>query len=444
MNMENNTTKNQNTKRNIDQNTDSQKTHYGGLIVTSLMVLLFMVCYTMVGNATQTLSELESEKQKNQEQMSSYREQAGSLQETRNELESIVEGLNADLMLIVEKIGDLEDKIKIKTTQLVTAREEYEQAREEERRQYGDMKLRIRYMYEAADNSYMDIFLSNESFSERLNRTEYFMELMKYDRKMLERYKMAKDLKEEKEEQYAKEKEELAVLKEELEKDQELVQEKISGTNEQILMYADSIAEAEKAALEYEQKVLKNQSAIDDESRRIEESRIIEEERRERERRKREQESRERESREKASYERTLRGNEQETVPMEDQDRQQGYGTGYTMQPNDLDMMAALIECEAGDQSYYGMLCVGAVVVNRINSSRFPNTLYEVLYQPYQFSPVTVSNRFALVLARGADETCYQAAREVLEVGNIVGDWLFFRMNDGSRQGEVIEDHVFY
>ena len=107
-------------------------------------------------------------------------------------------------------------------------------------------------------------------------------------------------------------------------------------------------------------------------------------------------------------------------------------------------MLAALIECEAGDQSYYGMLCVGAVVMNRINSSSFPDTLYEVLYQPYQFTPVTASGRFALVLARGANETCYKAAREVLEQGNIVGPWLFFRMNDGSRQGEVIGDHVFY
>ena len=81
--------------------------------------------------------------------------------------------------------------------------------------------------------------------------------------------------------------------------------------------------------------------------------------------------------------------------------------------------------------------------MNRINSSSFPNTLYEVLYQPYQFTPVTVNNRFAMILARGANAECYQAAQEVLD-GKIVGSWLYFRTNDGSRTGTVIGDHVFY
>ena len=234
-----------------------------------------------------------------------------------------------------------------------------------------------------------------------------------------------------------KEQQDLVELKNQVKEQQDLIAQKINDTNKSIQAYSDDIAKAEAAALEYEKKVEANRQAIDDESRRIEESKILEQV--SRERASKEQASREQASREESIKNAQGKGDESETTSKPDNDT-----PIYTPEGNDLDMLAALIECEAGDQSYYGMLCVGAVVMNRINSSSFPDTLYEVLYQPYQFTPVTVSGRFALVLARGANETCYKAAREVLEQGNIVGSWLFFRMNDGSRQGEVIGDHVFY
>ena len=55
---------------------------------------------------------------------------------------------------------------------------------------------------------------------------------------------------------------------------------------------------------------------------------------------------------------------------------------------NDVAMLAALIECEAGGESYTGMVAVGAVVVNRVNSGSFPNSVSGVIYQGGQFTPV--------------------------------------------------------
>ena len=304
-------------------------------------------------------------------------------------------------------------------------------------KQYDDMKLRIRFMYEMGNQSYFEILFSGDSIADSINKAEYVKEIVSYDRKMMEKYKETKKLIADKEQAYTKEQQDLVELKNQVKEQQDLIAQKINDTNKSIQAYSDDIAKAEAAALEYEKKVEANRQAIDDESRRIEESKILEQVSRERA-------SKEQASREQASREESIKnaqGNidESETTSKPDNDT-----PIYTPEGNDLDMLAALIECEAGDQSYYGMLCVGAVVMNRINSSSFPDTLYEVLYQPYQFTPVTVSGRFALVLARGANETCYKAAREVLEQGNIVGSWLFFRMNDGSRQGEVIGDHVFY
>lgn len=423
-------------------NNSKSETKYISVIIFSIVVIAFVVCYTMVGGATQSnLSDLENEKQSNEENLSSYEQQASDLLETKSSLENLVSGLNSEIARINERIADIEQQIADKTLQIEATGEELEEAKVLEEKQYNDMKLRIKFMYEMGDTSYFDALLSGVSFIDSLNKVEYVSELIKYDRNMMNKYKETKTLIEEKEQTYQSEQQELLTLKDELSAQRQLIADKISSTNEQILLYADDIAAAEAAALEYEKKIEANRQAIEDESRRIEESSILEAESIERA-------SREKESREKASREESIRkeqnasGNPEETTSP--QDSGGSNKPVYKPETNDVDMLAALIECEAGDQSYYGMLCVGAVVVNRINSSRFPNTLYEVIYQPYQFTPVTVSGRFALVLARGANETCYRAAREVLEDGNIVGSWLFFRMNDGSRDGEVIGDHVFY
>ena len=54
----------------------------------------------------------------------------------------------------------------------------------------------------------------------------------------------------------------------------------------------------------------------------------------------------------------------------------------------ELRLLSALIYCESGNQSYAGKLAVGIVVVNRMESRAFPDTLKGVVYQKYQFGPV--------------------------------------------------------
>ena len=110
----------------------------------------------------------------------------------------------------------------------------------------------------------------------------------------------------------------------------------------------------------------------------------------------------------------------------------------------DVAMLAAIIECEAGNQSYEGKCAVGSVVINRVADPRFANSISGVIYAPYQFSPVA-SGRFAIVLARGANAACTQAAVDVLN-GYININALYFHVYDSSVDvgGTVIGDHVFY
>nr|WP_317363641.1 cell wall hydrolase [uncultured Blautia sp.] len=107
----------------------------------------------------------------------------------------------------------------------------------------------------------------------------------------------------------------------------------------------------------------------------------------------------------------------------------------------DLALMAAIIECEAGGECYEGKIGVGAVVMNRVRSSRFPNTLSEVIYQSGQFTPAA-TGKLASVLSRGASQACYDAARDVFAGANTIGDRLFFHAGGGS--GLTIGNQTFY
>lgn len=426
------------------ENTEKNK-KYISVIFFSLFVIMFVVCYSIVGKATNNINDLESQKRENEENESSYKEQASELAESKESLENLVSSLNSELSVIYEEISDIEAQIEEKKVQIEATKQEIIDAEEIEKQQYDDMKIRIKFMYESGSGNYLDVFLSEDSIAEGLNKAEYISRLVSYDRQMLERYRETKDTIEARQQTLLEEQAELEQLMVDANDKRALVLQKIESTNVQIVSLAGEIDEAEEQAIKYERQAAANQMAIDDESRRIEEESILARQREEQA--SREQASREQASREQASREAAGEtGSEEETTSSPNENGGIYDPDGYTPAEKDLDMLAALIECEAGDQSYYGMLCVGAVVMNRIRSSSFPNTLVEVLYQPYQFSPVTASSTgfFARVYARGANETCYKAAREVLIDGHIVGTWLFFRMNDGSREGEVIGDHVFY
>ncbi|MDY3251100.1 MAG: cell wall hydrolase [Candidatus Choladocola sp.] len=108
---------------------------------------------------------------------------------------------------------------------------------------------------------------------------------------------------------------------------------------------------------------------------------------------------------------------------------------------DDTSLLAALIYCEAGNQSYEGMVAVGAVVMNRVYSSSFPNSISEVIYQSGQFTPAS-SGSLASALANGVPSTCYDAAVAAIGGENPVGSALYF--NTGSGKGIKIGDHQFY
>lgn len=141
------------------------------------------------------------------------------------------------------------------------------------------------------------------------------------------------------------------------------------------------------------------------------------------------------------AYNEMIAPKEPEKKPASDNNTSSNKGPSVSASKSELDMLAAIIQCEAEGESYKGKVAVGAVVLNRVRSSKFPNTIAGVIKQKGQFSPVA-SGRFARVLSKGANEECYRAAKDALNGSNPIGKCLFF--NTGYGKGFRIGGHQFY
>lgn len=122
--------------------------------------------------------------------------------------------------------------------------------------------------------------------------------------------------------------------------------------------------------------------------------------------------------------------------------RHVNYGE-YTTDADTTLLLAALIQCEAGGESYEGQVAVGAVVMNRVRSGAYPDSIHGVIYASGQFTPA-MSGKLNRVYESGKiSESCIKAAQDALAGTSNVGDLTHFRRNNG-REGIVIGNHVFY
>ena len=106
----------------------------------------------------------------------------------------------------------------------------------------------------------------------------------------------------------------------------------------------------------------------------------------------------------------------------------------------DKELLAALIFCEAGNQPYEGQVAVGAVVMNRVKSSSYPDTITDVIYQSGQFTPAMTGWLDSVLASGGYTDSAMQAAEDALAGSNPVGDCLYF---SAGGSGYQIGDHFF-
>ena len=113
----------------------------------------------------------------------------------------------------------------------------------------------------------------------------------------------------------------------------------------------------------------------------------------------------------------------------------------YSASASDQTLLAAIIFCEAGNQPYEGQVAVGAVIMNRVRSAVYPNSIAEVIYQPGQFGPAMTGWLDSILASGGYTDTAMQAAADALAGSNPIGDCLYFGCGNFGIQ---IGDHFFH
>lgn len=351
------------------------------------------------------LNEALKDKDEIKDRLDSKNDHIDDLKDTEAGLQSDLKDLNAQMTAVSSKLEELEGEIADKEEAIRITGEEIEEAKKTEAWQYDCMVKRIQYMYESGETDYLELLFSAQSFSDFLNYSDYFSAIADYDENMMAEYEATRQRIEEEEAKLLQEKADLDDLYLAAETEKNKVSSLISQTNSNIQKYGDKIATAEEEARAYEAELKKKEEDIETLKKIIEQEKALS----------------------AAAAKATWRDISE-----------------VTFADGDKKLLANIIYCEAGAEPYAGKLAVGAVVINRVLSSKYPDTVVGVIYQKSQFSPVA-SGRYELALAVDkANADCYKAAEEAMSGITNVGSCLYFRTPIDGLTGIAIGGHIFY
>ena len=375
-------------------------------LLVALAILICDVPSILYAKTTQEkLDEALEQRDEIQQELNEQNEHLDGLKDKKSDLKSELKDLNEQLTEVSENLELLETQIAEKEAEIEVTTAALEEARETEAWQYECMEKRIQYMYMEGEQDYLELLFSIESFSDFLNYSNYFSAMADYDRKMLEEYEATRIFIEEEEARLQQEKLELEDLQLAAEAEKTKVAGLISQTSNNISEYNDLIAEAEAEAEALEAEMKEAEKDIKALEKKIAEEKALSE------------------------IAANSAWRDISEIQFADGDRK---------------LLASIIYCEAGGEPYEGQVAVGAVVINRVLSSRYPDTVVGVIYQKYQFSPVG-SGRLEIVLATNkATESCYRAADAAMSGVTNVGSCLYFRTPIPGLTGINIGGHVFY
>ncbi len=351
------------------------------------------------------IDRTEKEKDNLQNELDKTQENLGNLEGKRDSLEKELSYLNAQMNAVVANLEELDSQIRGKEQEITDTLAALEEARAKEEGQYASMAAMVRCTYERQEDNYFTALLSAGSLSGLLNLADQMERVAAYDQKMLDSYINNRMLIEEQEARLQSEKTELEGLMAQAQAEKEKVNGLIDQASSSINQYSNQISDAERKALAYEEQIRKKEEDLD-----------------------------------------YLRQKLAEEIALS-----QAAANGVwrnisevTFAEGDRKLLANLIYCEAGGEPYDGQVAVGSVVINRVLSSQYPDTVVGVIYQSWQFSPVA-SGRLDLALAADlATDSCYRAADAAMSGITNVGTCVYFRTPIEGLSGINIGGHVFY
>lgn len=185
-----------------------------------------------------------------------------AMENSKKELTSNVIALDEEMTGVANDLFQIETLIEAKKQEIETTREDLALAKINIEKQYSDMKIRIKFMYEHGTMSYIQILLSASSFSDLLNKAVYIEELSKYDRQMLDEFEDNKVRVEKLEKDLETQQEALELQQEEISGKKQEMSDLIAQKTQQISDYEDDIANKEAVIEEYEAMIEEQDATI--------------------------------------------------------------------------------------------------------------------------------------------------------------------------------------
>ena len=337
-----------------------------------------------------------------------------SLENQASALEDQLAGINEDILALSDEISDTEMQLAVLSSDMDRTADELKVAEENEAKQYTDMKDRIKYMYEHGNATLLEMLFSAEDMADFLNKADFIENLSSYDRDALNELKDIHQEIIDHQETLKAQQASLNDLQSRLKDQQGSLQAKASATSTDL---ADVQNRLEKAREEEARRIAAEEAAR------------------------------------RAAAEAAAEASSDSSSGSSGNSGNSGSSGGGSVttggsvnaSTDEVTLMAALLQCEAL-HDYDCMLAVATVIMNRVESSRFPNSINGVIYASGQFSP-TWTGKLDRILAQGPSSLALQVARDAINgarLSSVADCYYFLYAPSTNRNGTVIGDNVFF
>ena len=230
----------------------------------ALCVVMAFICFLLVVDSVSatTISDLQEDLKKNQSQLNNVNQQIAGYEEEQEAIEEEISDLDAEMVALLTDINLIQEAIEDKEADIAQTQVEYDDALAVQQEQYESMKIRIKYMYERGEASYLEMFFGATSMGDMMNKARYVEELYEYDRNLLEEYKATVQQVADLWDLLEEEKSELETSKTELEEEQAYVEEVLAQKKEEYENYNQVLAKAKQEAAAYTAKIKQETAQI--------------------------------------------------------------------------------------------------------------------------------------------------------------------------------------
>lgn len=364
-------------------------------------------------------------------------EEKDRLEGATSTLQNQLSAINQDMLAISNEISTTEMQIEITNGEILRTEESIMQARLAEEEQYEKMSVRIKYIYETGNVSMLEMLFSSKNLADFLNAADFIQIFNSCDQEMLEELRQAREALVMQQETLTSQKESLQELQDSLSQKYNELFDKARTTSTDLFTYnmqLEQIRAQEAAAIIN----ASNQTGTyspggngdnDGNSGNSGDS-----------------DGNSGGNGDNGGNSDNGGGNSGNSGNPGNSGGNSGNSGGQSpATSSDLDLFAAILECEAY-QNYDCLLAVATVIMNRVSSPLFDNTIRGVIYAPNQFEPVW-TGRLNAVLSRGPSALSYQVARDALNGArhsDVADCYFFLYAGATNRQGVNIGNNIFF